>query len=280
MGEKMSEAEVVDDTEEIDTLPVATGVVGGGLAIEDQIVLAENIGKMVEAQNKIRMALLGLAQKGDWVVFGNGENEKAELGFAGSMRIGATLGVSYTNWAAEKEVGTDEKGSWYRWNYECDAIFRGRTVRTYGRASSRDKFFGKVRGEYKALHDIDEGNIRMAARRGAMKEGIKVLFGLHHFEPDTLKKHGVRLEGAMGHEFKSAEKAAEETQSVTVKVADVRMKKGDNWTKYTIIDVEGASYSTFSETAAKTAKDAKEGGKDVTISFTRGKYGNEIKSIA
>lgn len=280
MSEKISDAEIVDDENEIDTLPVTTGVVGGALGIDDQLALAENIGKMVEAQNKIRMALLGLAQRGDWVVFGNGEAEKAELGFAGAMRIGATLGVSFSNWQAEKETGTDEKGAWYRWNYECDAIFRGRIVRVYGRASSRDKFFGKVRGEFKALHDIDEGNIRMAARRGAMKEGIKVLFGLHHFEPDTLKKHGVKLEGAMGHDFKSADKAAEETQTVTVNVSDVRMKKGDNWTKYTVIDSENVSYSTFSETFAKVAKDAKEANKTVTIGFTGGKYGNEIKSIA
>lgn len=275
----MTEAEVMEDAE-METLPVATGVVAGTLAIEDQLALAENIGKLVDAQNKIRMTLLKLAQSGDWVVFGDGEKAKAELNFAGAMRIGSTLGVSFLNWSAEKETGTDEKGQWYRWNYECDAVFRGRTVRVYGRASSRDKFFGKARGEFKELHDIDEGNIRQAARRGAMKEGVKVLFGMHHMDPTELEKFGVRMEHAAGVSFKSAETKAEESQTATVTVQDVRMKKGDNWTKYTIIDTEGVAYSTFSETFATVAKEAKSTGKNVVVTFVVGKFGPEIKGIA
>ena len=275
----MTEAEVMEDAE-METLPVATGVVAGTLAIEDQLALAENIGKLVDAQNKIRMTLLKLAQSGDWVVFGDGEKAKAELNFAGAMRIGSTLGVSFLNWSAEKETGTDEKGQWYRWNYECDAVFRGRTVRVYGRASSRDKFFGKARGEFKELHDIDEGNIRQAARRGAMKEGVKVLFGMHHMDPTELEKFGVRMEHAAGVSFKSAETKAEESQTATVTVQDVRMKKGDNWTKYTIIDTGGVAYSTFSETFATVAKEAKSTGKNVVVTFVVGKFGPEIKGIA
>jgi hypothetical protein len=227
------------------------------------------------------MTLLRLAQSGDWVLFGDGEKAKAELNFAGAMRIGSTLGCSFTNWSAEKETGSDEKGSWFRWNYECDAVFHGRTVRVYGRASSRDKFFGKAHGEYKALADVDEGNIRQAARRGAMKEGVKVLFGMHHMDPVELEKFGVKMERASGVSFKSAETKAEEAQTATVTVQDVRLKKGDNWTKYTVIDTEGVAYSTFSETFATVAKEAKITGKQVTITFVPNvKFGPEIKGIA
>lgn len=280
MSEKPEVTTEVIDEAEVETLPEATGLVAGALKIDDQLALAENIEKLVGAQNKIRMALLRLAQSGDWVLFGDGDKAKAELNFAGAMRIGSTLGVSFLNWSAEKETGTDEKGSWYRWNCECDAVFRGRTVRVYGRASSRDKFFGKAHGEYKELHDIDEGNIRQAARRGAMKEGVKVLFGMHHMDPSELEKYGVKMERASGVSFKSAEKASAETQSVTVKIADVRMKKGDNWVKYTITDAEGVSYNTFSESLAKVAKEAKTADKAATISFVvNEKYGNELKAI-
>lgn len=275
----ITEAEVIDENE-VETFPEATGVVGGALGIEDQLALAENIGKLVDAQNKIRMTLLRLAQSGDWVIFGDGDKRKAELNFAGAMRIGSTLGCSFTNWSAQKETGADEKGSWYRWDYECDAMFRGRSIRVYGRASSRDKFFGKSHGEYKALADVDEGNIRQAARRGAMKEGVKVLFGMHHMDPNELEKNGVKMDSAMDVSFKSAETKSEETQTATVAVQDVRVKKGDNWTKYTIIDVEGVSYSTFSETFATVAKEAKTSGKQVTITFVKGKFGPEIKGIA
>jgi len=246
----ITEAEVIEENE-VETFPEATGVVGGALGIEDQLALDENIGKLVDAQNKIRMTLLRLAQSGDWVIFGDGEKAKAELNFAGAMRIGSTLGCSFTNWSAQKETGADEKGSWYRWDYECDAVFRGRSIRVYGRAASRDKFFGKAHGEYKALADVDEGNIRQAARRGAMKEGVKVLFGMHHMDPKELEKVGIKMDSATGVSFKSAETKSEEAQTATVAVQDVRVKKGDNWTKYTIIDVEGVSYSTFPATATR-----------------------------
>lgn len=275
----ITEAEVIEENE-VETFPEATGVVGGALGIEDQLALAENIGKLVDAQNKIRMTLLRLAQSGDWVIFGDGEKAKAELNFAGAMRIGSTLGCSFTNWSAQKETGADEKGSWYRWDYECDAVFRGRSIRVYGRAASRDKFFGKAHGEYKALADVDEGNIRQAARRGAMKEGVKVLFGMHHMDPKELEKVGIKMDSTTDVSFKSAETKSEEAQTATVAVQDVRVKKGDNWTKYTIIDVEGVSYSTFSESLATVAKEAKASGKHVTITFVRGKFGPEIKGIA
>jgi len=265
--------------EELDLLPTDTGVVAGALSIEDQLSLAENIVKLVEAQNKIRMALLGLAQIGDWVVFGDDGKEKAELNFAGAMRIGSTLGCSFTNWSAEKENGTDERGTWFRWNYECDAVFRGRTVRVYGRASSRDKFFGKAHGEFKQIIDVDEGNIRMAARRGAMKEGVKVLFGLHHMDPNELAKLGVRLEHATNVKFKGRANESEETKTVTVQVKEVTIKKGETWLKYSVVDSSGVVYYTFSESFATVAKAAKESGGKVNISYIVDKFGSQIKGI-
>jgi hypothetical protein len=113
-----------------------------------------------------------------------------------------------------------------------------------------------------------------------MKEGVKVLFGMHHMDPKELEKVGIKMDSATGVSFKSAETKSEEAQTATVAVQDVRVKKGDNWTKYTIIDVEGVSYSTFSESFATVAKEAKASGKQVTIAFVRGKFGPEIKGIA
>lgn len=280
MGEnkEIIEADPITETE-IELAPDSTGVVAGVLSVEDQLALAENIVKLVEAQNKIRMALLGLAQIGDWVVFGDEEKVKAELNFAGAMRIGSTLGCSFMNWSAEKETGTDERGTWFRWNYECDAVFRGRTVRVYGRASSRDKFFGKAHGKFKQVIDVDEGDIRMAARRGAMKEGVKVLFGLHHMDPAELSKVGVRLEHASNVKFQTQEAKSEETKTVTIQVKEVTMKKGATWVKYSIIDTNGEIYSTFSETFATVAKAAKESGGKVNISYIVDKFGNQIKGI-
>lgn len=276
----MTDPEVVET--ELETGPDAGGVVQleDGFAFEKQIALAENIGKMVEAQNKIRMALLSLAQPGDWVVFGEADKARAEIGFAGSMRIGSTLGVSFTDFEARKETGADDIGPWYRWEVECTAHYGGRQVRLYGRAGSRDKFFGKARGIFKKLQDVDEGNIKMAARRAAMKEGVKVLFGLHHMDPEHLKKHGVQLESAGGYSFKDEEqKASETSEAKGVKIDTITQKVGDKWTKFTIT-AAGVSFGTFDKKLAEIAKSAKDSGGlvDITYKFTE-KYGNDIVTL-
>lgn len=279
------EIEKLEGEQDIELMPENTGIITHSKTdVEDILFLAENIEKVVQAQNKIRMVLLKLAQQGDWVVFGKGDKSKAELGFAGAMRVGATIGVNFTNWAAEKETGTDDKGEWYRWNYECDAMYRNRTIRVFGRASSRDKFFGKEYGEYKQLHDIDEGNIKMAARRGAMKEGVKVLFGLHHMNPAELEKYGIQLEYANKYEFKNKEEQAEtaqETQTIVVSVESITKKvdpKG-KWTKFSVQDTEGAKYSTFDKTFAELADKAKANKQAIKIDYVSTQYGNDIKNI-
>ena len=282
--ESAQEIEPIDEV--IETEPESGGLVSAGVnaGVADQLYLAENIHKMIEAQNKIRIAILGLAQPGDWVIFGKDDKAKAEIGFAGAARIASTLGISYTNWTASKEKGTDEKGEWYRWEFECDAVIGKRLIRVYGRAGSRDKFFGKQDGEYKALHDVDEGNIKQAARRAAMKEGTKVLCGLHHMDPEFLKTKGVKLSSASGYSFKGKEESAAEAETASVVVENVTVKQGTakngkTWTKYTVTDSEGVAYSTFSETMATEAKKAKESKTAVSITFSKGAYGPELSSI-
>lgn len=281
-----NEIEKLEDDKMLEVLPENTGVIARNKSdVEDILFLAENIDKIVQAQNKIRMALLKLAQPGDWVTFGKDDKKKAEIGFAGAMRIGATIGVSFIDWVAEKETGTDEKGEWYRWNYECTAIYRNRTVRVFGRASSRDKFFGKEYGEYKQLHDIDEGNIKMAARRGAMKEGVKVMFGLHHMDPKEIEKYGVKLEHAGKVEFKSKEtqqnEATQEILSVVVQIGGITKKvdpKG-KWTRYTLIDTDDVKYTTFDKAFAELADKAKVAKQTVNIEYVTTQYGNDIKNV-
>lgn len=276
------EAEVVE--EEIETGPEAGGLIKAPQmgSMDGVLNLAQNIDKIVEAKNKIRAGILKLAQPGDWTLFGEeGKPQKAEIGFAGSQRIGSTLGMSFTNWSSSKERGTDEKGDWFRWEFEADCTWNGITIRVYGRAGSRDKFFGKARGEWKPLHDVDEGNIKIAARRACMKEGVKCQLGLHHMDPDFLKQYGIKLEAAGGHSFSNASAQSQDVQTVTVGIEDVTVKKTEKWTKYTIKDSEGVAYTTFSESFAKVAKDCKEFKTKATISFkVDPKYGPELTGIA
>src|SRR3990167_463023 len=224
------------DTKEMEVLDEKELVGGEAGAVvpmqsDDQLFslekMAQNADRMIAAKQKIWAACIKITKPEDWTVFSSQGKQKAELGHAGALRYAAFLGISFTNWTAQKESGMDEKGQWYRWDFECDAVFAGRTIRVYGRAGSRDKFFGKDHGSFKELHDVNEGDIKMAGRRNAMKEGVKVLMGLHHMDPAELEAAGLKMGNAGGYAFKSNdEKKAESTevQAVTGKVEKVTSK--------------------------------------------------------
>ena len=70
-----------------------------------------------------------------------------------------------------------------------------------------------------------------------------------------------------------------------LKIGEILTKTGKNakgtpWTKYTIVDAEGAQYSTFSDTIGAEAKKQAELKAVVKIDFTPDeKYGPKIVSI-
>lgn len=201
------EIEVLSDQDTESKSVVITGTSKDDISA--LVELADNSEKLVNAMNKIRLAIFKLAQPSDWVLFG----EKAEIGFAGANRIATTFGVDYSDFKEKKITGTDEKGDWYRYEFECTVSCKGRTVISYGRAGSRDKFFGKEKGELKKLHDVDEGNVKIAARRSAMKDGVKTMFGLHHMDADYLRENGIKLSSAGGYDFKKSESTQTSTTS-------------------------------------------------------------------
>ena len=56
-----------------------------------------------------------------------------------------------------------------------------------------------------------------------MKEGVKVLMGLHHMDPAELEAAGLKMESAGGYEFKDNEGKALEGDSVTTKIDSAKM---------------------------------------------------------
>lgn len=165
--------------------------------------VANNIDKFMVAQEKIWHAVLKIAKEGDWVIFGSGDTESVCLTGAGAERIASRIGISFNNWREKKEEKSDEKGTYYRYWFECDASFGGRTVRAMGRASSRDLLFGKKDGKLKELSEIPEDNIRMAAFRGAMKEGVKILLGLRKIPKREFDLAKIPLKSTSRYDFKS-----------------------------------------------------------------------------
>lgn len=189
---------------------ILTPTVSGN--VSDIYWLSENIDKLVQAHNKINDAILRLAKPGDWATFSSATDAMgtAELGFAGAFRISKTIGISFVNPTVIRVDGKDANGDWFRFEAEVTCIFKGNSVRAWGRAGSRDKFFGFANDKWKPVEDLNEGNIKMAAVRGAMKEGVKVLLGLHHFPMDDLKKANIQVSSTRGHTFKSPDKPSTE----------------------------------------------------------------------
>jgi len=193
-----SEAVEIEGEEEAVLVPSVPPEIADIEQLQHTEWLAKNIDRFIEARKKIWQGILKLAMPGDWVVFeskdldGNVRSSVCLSG-PGAERI-AGLGVKFVNWKeAKKEIGEDDKGPWYRYWWECDAIFGGRILKAIGRASSRDKLFFMVRGEMRELSEIDEGNVKVAGYHNCMKEGVKLLFGLRNIPKEEFEKAGIEL---------------------------------------------------------------------------------------
>jgi len=256
---------------------------------DEQLIALENMAKnadrMIAAKQKIWAACIKITKADDWTVFGSQGKQKAELGHAGAFRYASFLGISFNNWTSEKVSGTDEKGQWYRWDFECDAVFSGRIIRVYGRAGSRDKFFGKEAGAFKELHDVNEGDIKQAGRRNAMKEGVKVLMGLHHMDPKELEAAGLKMGSASGYEFKGNKEKALEGDAVTTKIESAKkVKEGTGsrgpWKLYIVKSVEGDEFTTFSDSLFQQAMVFATTQESVLVSFKKTDKGMDLVAMS
>jgi hypothetical protein len=79
---------------------------------------------------------------------------------------------------------TDSVGKGYRYVYECKAALGSRITYAMGVYSSRDAFLGQCDGQYKALEEVDENNIRRAAYSLMKGNAIKSLLGLRGIPRD------------------------------------------------------------------------------------------------
>lgn len=279
---------------------------------EDQfqaiIRLAQHSEELGKAVDKLRRFVLQRALPGDWVRFGSeGKPGYLELSGAGSFRIASVLGISWTNWKSWKEQGTDSKGEWMTHWYQCDVLFGSRKIESVqGRAGSRDKFFGYTsEAGWKELSDVRESDIQVAARRNAMKEGVKVMLGLLHIPEEAANSLGLPSHVVRGHTFgknqasapaaagsdttksdepkESGQASGADIQKTTITIKDVTVKSGKTgnttWNRFSIISDRDARFTTFDANLAQTAKDAKASGSQIEIEFTTGQYGNEVKNL-
>jgi hypothetical protein len=249
---------------------------------------AEQTEKIGRALDSIRKFTLNRALPGDWVRHGDNLNlsgPAAERVISALALMGVS--ASFTNWRYWKDTGTDKNGEWFVWFYEADVQIGGLLLeKVQGRAGSRDQFFGYAHGAWKDLADVKESDIRMAARRGVIKEGVKVALGLRSIPVDAAESLGLDPKKIKTVDYAAGAKAPAAAKAGTpLLIVDIKQQKGTNkesgkpWIKFLITDEKKAVYTTFSETLATQAKKLQDAGKKVIFDFTVSKFGNELKAI-
>jgi len=241
----------------------------------DQMDTVIAISKRIEEYAKAHDAIVGAVVKrsypGDWVCHkkdgDKDEDQKVNMGAAAAERMAAFVGITESNWTAgTKEWSEDRKH--YTWTYEADFTFGKRTIHVASRVGTRDKFFGKAKGEWKPLEDVQDDDIKKAAFRACRKEGVRTLLGLRNVPVAKLKDLGFDIAkiNYVGFEAKGKALSAESEKkgqdglaTKTIIVKDIKefsgtsKSTGKEWVRHDIFDKEGAKYALFGN-GARLAK--------------------------
>lgn len=256
------------------------------------ISLAEQAEKRVIALNKIKRAALLVTNARDWT----DQAGNPYLQVSGAEKVGRVFGIS---WRIDEPVFEMEETGHFSYTYKGYFTVAGATIEAIGTRSSKDGFFkkydySKKDEEGKAIKtelppsEIDKGDLKKAAYTNCIGNGVTRLLGLRNLTWEDLKEFaGIEKYQVGKVDYKKDNKRkegikTEGAQTVTAGVSDVRKKTGEKngkaWTAY-IIKSGDNDYKTFSETIATTAKEAKEAGLQVEITYTENQYGKNIEAI-
>lgn len=179
-------------------------------AMDAMIGIASKIEQYEKAMNSVMNFILRQSYAADWISHARESDpvlmRSANLSGAGAERIAKSLGISESHWIRKDKVWSEDHKSY---TYECEADFSlgGRTVHAYGRASSKDKFFGYANGQWKEQSDVKEDDIKIAAFRNCRKEGVRTLLGLRKIPIMKLKELGFNIDLVHCINYKSAKDA-------------------------------------------------------------------------
>jgi hypothetical protein len=280
----MNDLEVIDATAQEVSTPIADDTLIG---------LAEQAEKRIDAMNKIKRVAIKLTNKHDWV----DQSGRPYLQVSGAEKIARMFGIS---WRISEPVFETAEGGHFSYTYRGDFSLAGASIQAIGTRSSKDGFFKKYSYEKQENgekdkkvelppSEIDKGDLKKAAYTNCIGNGITRLLGIRNLTYDDLQEFAGLTQDTLGKvEYKKKGRsdtgiASEGAKSVTVAVTDVRKKvgktkAGKDYTVYTIKN-GNAEYSTFSETIAKTAKEAIDAGRQVVISYITDNFGNKIESL-
>lgn len=187
--------------------------------------------KFVKFHARIRELALTVTSVADWV----NQDGKPYLEWTGSSKVAHTFGVSYgveSPPEITKEELEDEKGRYI--NFQCAGpiSWGGRTIYEIGTGSSRDAFFGKVKGEYLPLSEIDMTDVKKKAMTNWLNRGLKSLLGLSFTweEIETITNKRINRENVDGVKHNS-NSASPESQEYRIGIMSMLNEVYDGVTK-------------------------------------------------
>jgi len=253
------------------------------------ISIAEQAEKRIEAIIKIKKIALMVTNKKDWV----DEHGKPYLQVSGAEKVARTFGIG---WKILEVVKENYDDGHFSYTYRGEFSGFGITIEAIGTRSSRDDFFKKynyVNGQKILLPptEIDPGDVKKSAYSNLLGNGITRILGIRNLTYDDLREYaGIEQNDITKIEYKKEGKKqntnieSEEAETEIIDVIDIRKKEGINkktnkpYTQY-LIKSNDKTFQTFSETFAKFAKDCKELGEKVIITYKKNIYGYEIENI-
>lgn len=142
---------------------------------ETMLAMLEKKAELAPRWNKaINTILVTQTFPEDWTEQGG----KMCLSSAGAERVARLFPIQYTDQSCKKEEFNDSNGPGYRYIYEVKARMGEREAFAQGSYSTRDKFLSYKDGQWRAVEEINEGNIRNAAYHICIGNAIKALLGL------------------------------------------------------------------------------------------------------
>jgi hypothetical protein len=272
-----------------------TDIVATPITDDTLISLAEQAERRIDAMTKIKKVSLKLTNKHDWTDQGG----KPYLQVSGAEKIARMFGIS---WKVSEPTLENQEGGHFGFTYKGFFSLAGASIEVIGTRSSKDGFFKKYDYSEKDTEgnnvkkelppsEIDRGDVKKAAYTNCIGSGITRILGLRNMTYEDLEEFaGITKDmiAAVGYKKKGAAKEdikSEGALTAIISIADVRKQTGVNaktkkpWTKFIIKNSEGTEYGTFSESLANTAKEARDAGLKIEVTYKAGQYGNDIEAI-
>lgn len=172
----------------------------------------EAIEQNIELFNRIKGISIKLTKVSDWVIQ---DKDSPYLMDRGAENIAIAFGVDISDVSIRQEWDEDKNGRYYSYVAMGKAYCRklGRWVQDIGVCSQRDKFFGRVGGEWKPMEQVDKANIRRKAVTNLYNRLIKRVIGLMNLTLDDLKNAGLDVSKLQKVEYRKGSQKAEQSLS-------------------------------------------------------------------